>query len=178
MPLKPCRHCHKDISDIAEKCPKCGMVLTTNVPEAQGFAAVADTFKLAYKQSGDVGSAVKAVLKSMTPPPAPGAENPQPKYDRATQVKEFKRTCNECKKTWHSLSEREEELKSRLNPCKAACCGTTEPVGCTECRKGCFGVAGPDSAETLDKTLDSLKKCPNCGSGNYSEEIIIYERKK
>jgi len=160
MALRPCPNCKAQISDLAEICPKCGKTIN--------LSGLSTTFENAFKESHNLIQAAKATLDSLPPPP----KKPEP------LVKEFKRTCKECGKVWHSLSEREEELKSKLTHCKTQCCGGTEDASATQCRKGCFGVAGPDSKESVTSALESVRKCPNCGSGNYSEETITYERKK
>ena len=33
------------------------------------------------------------------------------------------------------------------------------------------------NVESQQDLLDKLKKCPNCSSQNYTEEVIIYEKK-
>ncbi len=86
------------------------------------------------------------------------------------QIQEYKRTCNQCGKVWHSLVAREKELEGdvKCNACIGA--GTA------------FGDMGTASqsirnAQAQKTSLYSLRLCPQCGSQNYKEEIISYDKK-
>ncbi len=86
-------------------------------------------------------------------------------------VKEYKRKCKECGKVWHSLVSREKQLEGG--------------VKCDACVQGATAINGNLGAATQSKrnvdagqsSLDSLRRCPNCGSQNYKEEVITYEKK-
>lgn len=95
----------------------------------------------------------------------------QKPFDPKTQVKEFKRTCNQCGKIWHSLASREEQIKN-----DASCNNCVQ--GTTAC-SGNLGAAtqAKRNVESNQDLLDKLKKCPDCGSVNYKEEILIYDKK-
>ena len=90
-------------------------------------------------------------------------------FDSKKHVKEYKRKCNECKKVWHSLVSREKEMKKNIemNDCSqgAFCCNPSAQLQANRNR------------ESGTNELDKLKKCPNCGSKNYTEDVIIYEKK-
>ena len=85
-------------------------------------------------------------------------------------IEEYKRKCNECGKVWHSLVSREKEIEKdvKFNACiqVSTACG------------GNLGAATQSkrSVESQQDLLDKLKKCPACGSRNYKEEIITYEK--
>lgn len=92
-------------------------------------------------------------------------ENFNPKL----HVAEFRRECNACGKLWHSLATRELEIakKASHNACMA------------------IGDASNSSANaqrylnqhTLESSLEQLKKCPECHSGNYQETVVYYAKK-
>jgi len=92
-------------------------------------------------------------------------------FDPQKHVKEYKRKCRECGKVWHSLALREKEIEGGIK--------------CDACVQGSTACGGNLGAATQSKrnvdsqqdVLDKLKKCPNCGSRNYKEEVIIYEKK-
>jgi len=91
------------------------------------------------------------------------------KFNPKIHVKEYKRKCNECGKSWHSLASREEQIKKnvRNNACwQASFCGNPGAQ-----------LQAERNVEAGETDLEKLKKCPNCGSGNYTEEVIIYEKK-
>jgi len=99
-------------------------------------------------------------------------------YDPKTQVKEYKRTCRECKKTWHVLASREEKIKQdiKTNQCQQGvsacgmCGGHWSALGASTQAKR--------NEHALEEESSRLKKCPNCGSGNYTEKVIIYAKKE
>ena len=84
------------------------------------------------------------------------------------QVKEYKRTCKECGKVWHSLVDREKQIQGQI--CCDLCSGF---AFCTE-----TGTAAQYSrnADANTSELNRLKKCPECQSSNYIEEIITFEK--
>lgn len=96
---------------------------------------------------------------------------PIDKYNSKIHVKEFKRKCNECGKVWHSLEAREKNLEfnkavSSLNQfSSASTCNTNS------------SLQAQRNSNALKDTLEKLKSCPECGSQNYNEEILIYEKK-
>lgn len=93
-------------------------------------------------------------------------------FDPKKQVKEYKRTCNQCGKTWHSLAPREEQIK--------------KDVGCNACIQALSACGGNTGAavqskrnvESQQDLYDKLHKCPSCGSGDYTEEEITYEKRE
>ncbi len=77
---------------------------------------------------------------------------------------EYKRTCQECGKVWHSLVSREAEIESGSLSLSMIAVGT-------------FLVpsAGLQASRNLDakkSELAQLRKCPNCFSTNYHEVVI------
>jgi len=93
-------------------------------------------------------------------------------FNSKTQIQEYKRKCKECGKVWHSLIEREKQIEgdkkvAALNQFSNACA----------CNSGSALQAQRNAGASQD-TLDKLRRCPNCGSQNYKEEIITYEKKE
>ncbi|MBI2084558.1 MAG: hypothetical protein HYT70_03030 [Candidatus Aenigmarchaeota archaeon] len=93
------------------------------------------------------------------------------KLDSKKYVQEYKRKCRECKKVWHSLVSREKEIG-----------GNVKLNACVQASTACGGNLGAATqskrnVESQQELLDKLRKCPSCGSRNYAEEIIIYEKK-
>lgn len=93
------------------------------------------------------------------------------KYKLPQGISEYKRTCNECEKVWHSLVSREEEIEGQFKNYEKAswcfCCGGNSE-SLTQ------SVRNRDAAK---ENLDKLKKCPNCLSSNYKEEVVSHEKK-
>jgi hypothetical protein len=86
---------------------------------------------------------------------------------------EYKRTCKECGKVWHSLKKREEEIKKLQN----AASYQSALSYCT-CSPLMYGAAAQYDRNwaSAQKDLDSLMSCPVCGSRNYEEKEIMFER--
>jgi len=99
-------------------------------------------------------------------------------FNPKLHVKEYKRKCNECGKVWHSLASREEKIRKELrsNNCDklVAACGM--------CGGHWSALGASKQAErneqALTEELRRLRKCPECGSSNYEEEVVIYEKKE
>lgn len=93
-------------------------------------------------------------------------------FDSERQVSEYKRVCNECGTAWHSLMAREDEVKKKgIKDLKS-------PT--TQCCNMCDSKAQKDNTSkinSLETELDRLKKCPHCNSGNYKEDLLVYEKK-
>ena len=100
-----------------------------------------------------------------------GKDNSKLKSAPEGHVQEYKRTCNECGKVWHSLISREKEIHKdvKSNACIQACtaCGGNLDAA-TQSKR---------SVESQTDLLDKLRKCPECGSRNYTEKVITYEKK-
>jgi len=90
-------------------------------------------------------------------------------FDPAMQVSEYKRTCNECGKSWHSLSKRETEVAKNIKKVKSTQC-------CNMCDANARKNA-ESKLNTYQDELERLKKCPQCGSGNFKEDLIVYDKK-
>jgi len=92
-------------------------------------------------------------------------------------ILEYKRTCVECGKVWHVLDSREKKLEKdiKTNNCNKA------TASCGMC-SGSYDALGA-SAQTmrndqaLSEEIGRLKQCPNCNSGNYNQESIVYDKK-
>lgn len=92
-------------------------------------------------------------------------------FDSDRQVSEYKRVCNECGTSWHSLVAREDEIKNGIKDLK----GTK-----TQCCNMCDADARKKTESKINSyetEIERLKKCPQCNSGNYTEEVLVYEKK-
>lgn len=90
-------------------------------------------------------------------------------FNPKLHVVEYKRTCNECDKVWHSLVSREKELGGSM---KYQAC-----QGCLACGDRRITTQTDRNYDAQNNLLVQLHKCPNCSSTNYLEETIYYEKK-
>ena len=109
-----------------------------------------------------------------------GAEVPpdiESQIQEYKQNQEYRRTCRNCGKIWHSLVSRENKLSFRATTTKIGVCGSQmQSASC------CFMCGGSKTAQ-LERNVDAvgselnrLKSCPECGSKNYSEDLMTYDR--
>lgn len=93
------------------------------------------------------------------------------------KVVEYKRKCKECGKIWHVLASREDKLNNmkKANDCSQL------TAACGMCGGNWTALNASTQASrnehALTDELTRLKHCPNCGSGNYEEKEVIYEKK-
>ena len=92
-------------------------------------------------------------------------------FDSKKHIKEYKRKCNQCNKLWHSLVSREKEIEDG----KKIAAWNQVSNSCA-CKSG-SALQAQRNVGAYQDSLDKLHKCPECGSQNYTEEIIIYEKK-
>ncbi|WP_394339122.1 zinc-ribbon domain-containing protein [Methanoculleus sp. UBA430] len=90
-------------------------------------------------------------------------------FDPESQVSEYKRTCNQCGKVWHSLKSREDEIKRGIQNNKNA-------QLCNMCDANAENKRKQD-LNTYTTELDRLKTCSQCSSRDYSEVIVHYDKK-
>lgn len=95
-------------------------------------------------------------------------------YNPKLHVAEYKRTCNECGTLWHSLMERE----AKIDPNKNVCCDQDRLGECNTCGTNSAQAQYRKNIQSREDTLTKLRKCPQCGSGNFKEEVIYYEKKQ
>ena len=93
-------------------------------------------------------------------------------YDPKIHVAENKRVCNECGKVWHSLVEREAKLNPHSNCCDQDTLGELNTCGTNGAQ-----AQYRRNIQSREDSLSILKQCPVCGSHNYTETIIYYEKK-
>lgn len=91
-------------------------------------------------------------------------------FNPKLHIGEYKRTCNECGRVWHSLVEREGQISKKMKSNACLMCGNT-------CSGSEFGQHSRNF-DANENSLTLLKKCPQCGSGNYTETVIYYEKKE
>jgi hypothetical protein len=84
-------------------------------------------------------------------------------------VKEYKRKCNQCGKVWHTLAEREKEIERNMKNNNFQILGN--------CCNPSAQLQAKRNVEAGGSELNNLKKCPYCGSSDYSESVHIYEKK-
>ena len=89
---------------------------------------------------------------------------------KMNKTKEYKRTCNECGETWHVLASRERKVKTQKAGNSMQQCGAA--LSC------CFPMAALSQSNVQDSEdqLEKMRSCPECGSHNYDEETIRYEK--
>ena len=90
-------------------------------------------------------------------------------FDPKKHVKEYKRKCNECGKVWHSLALREKEISKEV--------GCNQWNAIANCCNPSAQLQAKRNVDANQTELDKLRKCPNCASQNYHEEVLIYEKK-
>lgn len=96
--------------------------------------------------------------------------NPNIKAETSVLVQEYKRVCNNCGKVWFSLKYREDWLANR------ATCWTCQSIfgylngGTVEGH-----LASRNSADSFDNLI-GIRKCPECGSVNFKEELLSFTR--
>jgi hypothetical protein len=83
-------------------------------------------------------------------------------YGGYSSTREYRRTCKRCGAVWHSLVSRERKVKrdETLNNCQVVTCDPTQQK---------LAKANLQSSE---RELDRLRKCPNCQSSLYDEELL------
>jgi len=95
---------------------------------------------------------------------------PEEDYDVKKHIKEYKRKCNECGKMWHSLVSRETEIQKQIRSSGLVGAGMA-------CGSPSTSAQSIRTGQEQQNVLSKLRKCPKCGSANYKEEVIIYEKK-
>jgi rubredoxin len=100
------------------------------------------------------------------------------------KISEYRRKCKLCGKVWHSLVSREGDIKKNITGNKCLQYLTGSAWVCSSCGSMCgsplwlLGLSHSDrNVQAQETELDRLKKCPKCGSNNYIEEILYYEKK-
>ena len=102
---------------------------------------------------------------------AKAQEKAKVKKESQSKVEEYKRKCNQCGKIWHSLVSDEKSLKSGtiLDALVGIGTGLSGDLGAsTQSRR---------NAQAQEEKATSLKRCPKCGSSDYTEEIITFKKK-
>ncbi len=106
-----------------------------------------------------------------------GKNTNKKEFNPKNQVKEYKRKCKECGKVWHVLASREEKLQKDL---KSNQCDQMTSA-CGMCGGNWMALQSSTQAKRNEHALTDevtrLKHCPNCGSGNYEEKEVTYEKK-
>jgi hypothetical protein len=98
-------------------------------------------------------------------------------FDSERQVSEYKRVCNECGTSWHSLMAREDEIRKGIKDLKSPTTQCCNMCMTTSQKNNAAQEKNASKIDSLETELDRLKKCPHCNSGNYKEELLVYEKK-
>ena len=77
---------------------------------------------------------------------------------------EYQRTCTRCGKVWHSLVSRETKLGARQ------ACNNVDAASST-CNKSAE-MQAKRNVQAADQEINSLKRCPNCGSVAFKERVV------
>lgn len=85
-------------------------------------------------------------------------------------IREYKRKCNQCGKIWHSLVNREKEISRK------SFWGSIVSVGTALTGELGTSTQSQRNVDAQTEQLDNLKRCPNCGSSDYTEKIIIIKK--
>ena len=90
---------------------------------------------------------------------------------------EYRRTCRNCGRLWHSLVAREKEVESKEIG-EGLMQGATGMAGCGTCGLT-LGAASQHSRnrEMHHSELQRLRTCPQCGSANYDQQIILFDNR-
>lgn len=93
------------------------------------------------------------------------------KTKQEKMIQEYERKCNKCGKIWHSLKKEEDELQSgtKLNALAGFATAISGNLAAS--------AQASKNSQSSKARLEDLKKCPECGSRNYSEEISEFEKK-
>ena len=143
------------------ECPECGTVITYFDPP------VCPKCSVIYKKD----------LFEKTGQLVPIHSDTAKKTDNQNKIQEYKRTCRNCGNIWHSLVSREGILIFQKTSSELGACGSgmQSASTCFMCGGGKFAQY-QRNAEATDSELDRLRSCPECGSKNYSEELMTYEK--
>lgn len=91
-------------------------------------------------------------------------------FSRGNAVKEYKRTCRNCSTVWHISVEESKKLEE-LSKTNSILGGITALSGNL--------TASAQATRNKDAHKEKLreqKKCPECGSQNFDEEVVTYDK--
>jgi hypothetical protein len=97
-------------------------------------------------------------------------ESPSQPVDDKKFVQEYRRTCQDCGKVWHSLEGREKQIQRESTCCYCSMCYP-------RVSKDWDVSQDSRTRDERENELVRLRTCPSCNSTNYQEEILTYERK-
>jgi len=98
------------------------------------------------------------------PPHLPPVIIDAPPTRPRSSIGEYRRKCNMCGKIWHSLASREKQITKQEN------CSNCEVVA--NCCNPAAQIQAKRNQQASQSEYDRLRKCPECGSQNYSEELV------
>jgi|SRR5687767_1892798 len=79
-------------------------------------------------------------------------------------VREYRRTCRQCGKVWHSLVSRETQIKRSEN---AKVCNVI-----AQCCNPAAQLQASRNVDANRSEITRLRQCPICSSANYNEVIL------
>lgn len=89
-----------------------------------------------------------------------------------SKIMEYRRKCNKCKKVWYSQSRLENSADNSKRVNAFVALGTIFSNNITAATQA---IRNSDAQEAI---INSLRKCPNCGTTDYKEEVTYYYPKK
>ena len=107
-------------------------------------------------------------MKSITEEEFQELESPQQKG----YTKEWACKCTECNRKWHYLDSVEKKLQSQI------LANSLQTVGAACTCNPCLSSATSNASTHLNKELESLKSCPDCGSQNVYKQARFFKNKK
>ena len=140
-----CRRCNEKNEDRFDACWRCGTKIDGTPP------ANPDEFKKRENEAKESGN-------------QDYSEAEEPDNNENQSPKEYKRICRKCGKVWYTLVSRERALTvqsvGNVAGAMANCCS---PSGTAQVSR---------NIDATSSELDRLRKCPECLSSDYHEEIV------
>jgi hypothetical protein len=167
--LVVCPHCQRQLSvkdELAGKrlsCPQCkGLFVAPEleIPEAVP-ADPPEAIALDEPERSGFDFLSRLPVTS-TPTPARSTASRPIRRGGSSKKREYRRTCQRCGTVWHSLVSREKKVKSdtACNNCDVVTCNRQEQLQAKR------------NLQASQSELERLRKCPNCQSSSYDEEIL------
>ena len=163
-----CPHCQRQLSirdELAGKrlsCPHCKkpfLAPAVKIPEAIRVDELPKPIVV------DEPESELDFLNNLSVPttPVPSNSHGSSGYRGSSRTREYRRTCQRCGTVWHSLVSREKKVKQdqTCNNCQVVTCNPTQQK-----------LARANFRQSSERELDRLRKCPNCQSSVYDEELL------
>lgn len=148
MAIESCLHCKEPIYSGTSVCPHCKKKMAQSQPT---------------KPSQNYEENPKKPLQTYEELPQKTASN----------LVEYRRTCQVCGKVWHSLISREKKVvSSQKSDLCMMCAGALQVCGGRAVSGSVTHTQASKNLSAKQSELHRLRSCPQCNSVNYKEEII------